>query len=111
MDNNSLIGEVLGLSVADAEALFGKMSGDILHEAWRNLKEDYAADIGIDLNGGNLWEYCIDEAIAVTGLDRDKTDVCFNYLCSEVYYSGEYTEEQKDKFEELTGCNLQVDDE
>jgi len=110
MDNNSLIGEMLGLTSVDVEALFGKMSGDILHKAWRELKEDYVAGSVETLEGEPLWVYCIDEAIAETGLDRDKTDVQFNYLCSEVYYSGEYTEEQKSKFESLTGFELQIAD-
>lgn len=111
MDTVNLTTILLNVSADDAEALFGKMDVDIIHEAWRELKEDYAADIGIDLNGETLWCYCIDVAIYIAGLDRDKADVQFNYLCSEVYYSGEYTDEQKDKFEQLTGFELQLDDE
>lgn len=110
MDNNSLVVTLTSLSADDVKALFGHMNGDILCKAWKNLQDDYACGIEVGILGATLWDYCIDEALSAVGLDRDKADVCFNYLCSEVYYSGEYTEEQRDKFESLTGFELQISD-
>jgi len=113
MDMDKLATVLLQVSTDDAKAMFAGMDSNILSTAWKELVRDYAADLEnrIELNGEFLWSYCIETAIYVAGLDIDKTDIRPNCLCSEVYYSGEYTEEQKDKFESLTGFELQIADE
>lgn len=112
MDTVNLTTILLKVSAADAKAMFAGMDSDIISAAWKDLVHDHAADLEnrIELNGEFLWSYCIEMAIYVAGLDIDKTDIEPNYLCSSVYYSGEYTEEQKEKFEKLTGFELQIAD-
>jgi len=112
MDMKDMVTVLLQVSADDAKAMFAGMDSKIISAAWKDLVRDYAADVEnrIELNGEFLWSYCIETAIYVTGLDIDKTDIRPNCLCSEVYYSGIYTEEQKDKFEQLTGFELQIAD-
>lgn len=113
MDIKDIVTVLLQVSADDAKAMFGGMDSKVLSAAWKELVSDHAADIDhrIELNGNTLWGYCIEMALYLADLDADKADIRPNCLCSEVYYSGEYTVEQLEQFESLTGFELQIADE
>lgn len=112
MDMKDMVTVLLNVSADDTKAMFGGMDSKVISAAWKELVSDYAADIEhrIELNGNTLWGYCIEMTLYLADLDADKADIRPNCLCSEVYYSGGYTEEQRDKFESLTGFELQIAD-